>query len=53
MEINNRSANYNYQVLDTIEAGIVLKGTELKYIRNCKTNIQDNYANIMYNLYFI
>ena len=32
MEINNRKANYDYEIIDTIETGIVLKGTEIKYI---------------------
>lgn len=44
MEILNRQANYNYFILDTYEAGIVLKGTEIKSIRNGKCNIKDSYA---------
>ena len=44
MEILNRQANYNYFVLETYEAGIVLKGTEIKSIRNGKCNIKDSYA---------
>ena len=46
MEINNRSAKDNYQILDTIEAGIVLTGTEIKSIRNGKVNLKDSYATI-------
>ena len=53
MEINNRSANYNYQVLDTIEAGIVLKGTEIKSIRDGRANLRDSYAIIKNNEVFI
>lgn len=53
MEINNRSANYNYQVLNTIEAGIVLKGTEIKSIRDGKANLRDSYAIIKNNEVFI
>lgn len=44
MEILNRQANYNYFVLDTYEAGIVLSGTEIKSIRAGKCNIRDSYA---------
>ena len=46
MEINNRKAKYNYQVLDKIEAGIVLTGTEIKSIRSGKANIKDSYASV-------
>ena len=46
MEINNRKAKYNYQVLDKIEAGIVLTGTEIKSIRSGKANIKDSYATV-------
>ena len=44
MEINNRKARYDYQIEDTFEAGIVLKGTEIKSIRAGKANIKDSYA---------
>lgn len=46
MEINNRKAKYDYQILETIEAGIVLTGTEIKSIRNGKANLKDSYATI-------
>lgn len=46
MEINNRKAKYNYQVLDQIEAGIVLTGTEIKSLRSGKANIKDSYASV-------
>ena len=44
MEINNRKAKYDYEILDTIEAGIVLTGTEIKSIRLGKANLKDSYA---------
>ena len=44
MEINNKKAYYDYQILDTIEAGLVLSGTEIKSIRNGKVNLKDSYA---------
>lgn len=37
----NRAARANYEVVDTMEAGIVLKGTEVKAIRDGKMNIRD------------
>ena len=44
MEIKNRKARFNYQILDTIEAGIVLTGTEIKSLKQGKANIKDAYA---------
>ena len=42
----NPSAYHNYFIENTIEAGIVLTGTEIKSIRNGKVNIKDSYVNI-------
>ena len=44
MEILNRKARYDYFVEDEYEAGIVLKGTEIKSIRLGKVNLGDSYA---------
>ena len=44
VEILNRKANFDYAIEDTYEAGIALKGTEVKSIRNGKANIKDSYA---------
>ena len=44
MEITNRKAKYEYFILETYEAGIVLTGTEIKSIRNGKANLKDSYA---------
>ena len=49
MEILNRKASYNYFIEDTYEAGIVLKGTEIKSIRAGKCNIKDSYIIIKNN----
>lgn len=49
MEIINRKATFNYFVEDSIEAGIVLTGTEIKSIRAGKCNIKDSYAIIKNN----
>ena len=40
----NRKAYHDYHILETIEAGIALKGTEIKSIRDGKVNIHDAYA---------
>ncbi len=49
MEIINRKARFDYEMEDEYEAGIVLKGTEIKSIRNGKANIKDSYAIIRNN----
>ncbi len=40
----NRKASFNYFFEDLLEAGIVLKGSEIKSIRGGKVNIADSYA---------
>jgi SsrA-binding protein len=40
----NRKARFNYEVLDTIETGLVLTGTEVKSLRGGHANIQESYA---------
>ena len=40
----NPVARHNYIITDTLEAGIVLTGTEIKSIRNGKVNLKDSYA---------
>lgn len=42
----NRKARHDYFIEDTIETGIVLKGTEVKSIRLGKLNLKDSYASI-------
>lgn len=44
MEILNRKARHDYFVEETMEAGIVLTGTEIKSIRSGSANIKDSYA---------
>ena len=46
LEILNRKARFNYFIIDEIEAGIELKGTEIKSIRNGRASIEDAYARI-------
>ena len=42
----NRKARHDYLVEDTLEAGLVLTGTEIKSIRAGQVNLQDAYARI-------
>ena len=49
----NPTAYHNYNIEDTLEAGIVLYGTEIKSIRNGKVNLKDSYANIKNGEVFI
>lgn len=42
----NPTAYHNYSIESTLEAGIVLTGTEIKSIRNGKVNLKDTYVNI-------
>ena len=44
MEIVNRQARHDYFILEEIEAGISLTGTEIKSIRDGKANIKDSYG---------
>ena len=49
MEIINRKAQYDYYIEDTISAGVVLTGTEIKSLRSGKANIKDSYVIIKNN----
>lgn len=44
VEIVNRQARHDYFILEEIECGIALKGTEIKSIREGKANLKDSYA---------
>lgn len=44
INIKNRQASYEYELLDKYIAGIVLTGTEIKSIREGKVNLQDGYG---------
>jgi len=44
VNIKNRQASYEYELLDKYVAGIVLTGTEIKSIREGKVNLQDGYG---------
>ncbi len=53
MEIINRKAHHDYFIKQSIEAGIELKGTEIKSIRKASANINDSYARIKNNEVFL
>ncbi|MCY7285706.1 MAG: SsrA-binding protein SmpB [Cyanobacteria bacterium CAN_BIN43] len=41
---DNRQARFLYEILETYEAGVELRGTEVKSIRHGKANLRDGYA---------
>lgn len=49
----NKKARFDYEVMDTFEAGVVLVGTEVKSVRLKKVSIQEAYATIKNNEAFI
>lgn len=42
----NKKARYEYAIVETFEAGLELKGTEVKSLREGKANLQDAYARL-------
>ena len=42
----NKKARHDYSIVDTIEAGIVLTGTEIKSVRVARIQLKDGYAQI-------
>ena len=49
----NRKARYNYHFDDVFEAGMVLKGTEVKSLRQGRVNLKDSYARIKQGEIFV
>ncbi len=45
----NRKARHDYEILDTLEAGLVLRGTEIKSLRDHKVSMSEAYARIERN----
>jgi SsrA-binding protein len=43
---SNRKARHEYEILDTFEAGLVLKGTEVKSLRDGKASLAEAYARV-------
>lgn len=42
----NKKAEHDYEILETFEAGLVLRGMEVKSVRNRNVSIKDSYAQI-------
>lgn len=42
----NRRATFDYTILDSLEAGIELKGTEVKSLRTSKASLNDSFARV-------
>ena len=42
----NRRARHEYEILETFEAGLVLRGTEVKSLRTGQVNFKDSYASV-------
>lgn len=51
--VQNRRARHDYHVLEKYEAGIALKGTEVKSLRNGKMNLKDSYVDVRNNELFL
>jgi len=47
--VNNRKARHDYEIINTLETGIVLLGTEVKSLRDGKASLTDAYARIRDN----
>ncbi len=45
----NRRARHEYEILETIEAGVALRGTEVKSLRDGQVNFKDSYATVRNN----
>lgn len=43
---SNRKAYHNFEILETLEAGLVLRGTEVKALRDGRADLKESYARI-------
>jgi len=53
VQIKNKKATFNYEIIDKLIAGIVLKGTEIKSIRNGKANLNEAFCTVINGELFI
>ncbi len=53
VKIKNRKAKFEYEILDTYTAGIVLRGTEIKAIREGKASIAESFCEFSNNELFV
>ncbi len=47
IKIENRKARHNYEIIEKTEAGIVLKGPEVKSLREGRANLKDSYGKVI------
>lgn len=45
--VSNKRATFNYEILETYEAGIVLQGTEIKSLRDNGGSLQESYVKVI------
>lgn len=45
--VSNRRAHYDYEILETYETGVVLKGTEVKSLRESQASLEEAYVRII------
>lgn len=53
IEVKNKKAYFDYSILEELEAGIVLRGTEIKSIRKGSIDLKDTFVNIKNNEAYI
>ena len=53
LNINNKQINFKYEIIEKIECGIELKGTEVKSVRDASCNLKDSFAIIRNNEVFV
>ncbi len=53
IEVKNKKAYFDYAILEEMEVGIVLAGTEIKAIRNGSVDLKDSFVNIRGNEVYI
>ena len=53
LSVRNKKAFHDYEILDTLEAGIVLEGSEVKAVRDGRVNLKDSFVRIIKNEIFV
>ena len=53
LNINNKQINFKYEIIEKIECGIELKGTEVKSVRESYCNLKDSFAILKKNEVFV
>ena len=53
VNINNKQINFKYEIIEKLECGIELKGTEVKSVRESSCNLKDSFAIIKNNEVFV